>query len=143
MNDIDVFQAQLATLESELSNLPQKETVLTHHFAEGIYGRELLIPADTIVIGRRHRHSTLNIVLSGSISVFMGEGVSVKRIDAPAIFVSPPNTKKIGYTHTDTVFVNVHPATGTDLEAIEAEAIITEEEYTRMVESGKGVLCLG
>lgn len=143
MNDIDVFQAQLAMLESKLSNLPQKETVLTHHFAEGVYGRELFIPADTIVIGKRHRHSTLNIVLSGAISIYMGEGIPAKRIDAPAMFVSPPFTKKLGYTHSDTVFINIHPANCTDVDAIEAEAIITDDEYTRMIESGKGVLCLG
>jgi hypothetical protein len=135
--EIDVFRDQLGLLENRLGQLPQTETVLTHHFAEGVYGRELFIPADTIVIGKRHRHSTLNIVLSGSISIYMGPGVPTKRIDAPAMFVSPPGSKKLGYTHSDTVFVNVHPASGTDLGQIENEVIIPEDE------SGEEVICLG
>lgn len=97
----------------------------THHFADGIYGRELFIPAGTVLTGKIHRHSTLNLLIQGDITVTTPEGM--KRIQAPAVFVSAPGAKKAGYAHTDTIWVNVHPTKITDLAAIEAKFIVPEE----------------
>ena len=73
----------------------------------------------------------------------MGEDVPVKRIEAPAIFTSPPFSKKMVYTHEDTIFLNVHPTEERDLDEIERQFIITEEEYNLLL-SGEGEkLCLG
>lgn len=95
-----------------------------HHFAEGIYGREMRIPAGTVLVGKMHRHSTLNVLAAGEISVNTPEGV--QRLRAPAIFTSPANCKKVGYAHTDVVFLNVHPSEETDLANLEAEFIVPE-----------------
>lgn len=132
----------LFELEQILSNLPQVEEQVSHHFGGGVYARELFIPAGSLIIGKRHRHETLNLVLKGHISIYMGPGVPMKHIHAPAIFPSPPFTKKMGYAHEDTVFVNVHPTTETDLEKIEEEFIITEKEYIHLIEKGD-ISCLG
>ncbi|MFP4086639.1 MAG: hypothetical protein ACLFUL_07585 [Desulfobacteraceae bacterium] len=72
------------------------------------------------------------MVLKGHISVFVAPGLPVKHLYAPDIFVSPPFSKKMGYAHEDTVFVNVHPTKETDLEKIESEFIIKEEEYENL-----------
>lgn len=122
----------LHDVEQVLKRLPQTEEIVTHHFGGGVYARELFIPAGNLIIGKRHRHESLNMVLKGHISVFVAPGLPVEHLYAPAIFTSPPFSKKMGYAHEDTVFVNVHPTTETDLEKIEAEFIITEEEYKRL-----------
>lgn len=106
----------------------------THHFADGIYGRELFIPAGTVLTGKIHRHSTLNLLIQGDITVTTPEGM--RRIQAPAVFVSEPGTKKAGYAHTDTIWVNVHPTKITDLEAIEAKFIVPEELPALTTEKG-------
>lgn len=121
----DPTYAQVKALESEIAKLPDVDCPVTHHFADGIYGREMFIPAGTVLTGKIHRFSTLNLLIQGDITVTTPEGV--RRIQAPAVFVSPPNCKKVGYAHTDTRWVNVHPTKFTDLSAIEAKFIVPEE----------------
>lgn len=116
---------QIRQLEAEIAQLPPTECPTTHYFAEGIYGREMFIPAGTVLTGKIHRFSTLNILLQGDITVSTPEGV--KRIQAPAIFVSPPMGKKVGFAHTDTRWVNVHPTKLADVAAIEQKFIVPEE----------------
>lgn len=117
---------QMKQLEQAIAdNCEPAELKETHHFADGIYGRELFIPAGTVLTGKIHRHSTLNLLIQGDITVTTPEGM--KRIQAPAVFVSEPGTKKAGYAHTDTIWVNVHPTKITDLAAIEAKFIVPEE----------------
>ncbi len=127
---------QLKQLEQAIvDNCEPAELKETHHFADGIYGRELFIPAGTVLTGKIHRHSTLNLLIQGDITVTTPEGM--KRIQAPAVFVSPPGTKKAGYAHTDTIWVNVHPTKITDLEAIEAKFIVPEELPALTKEKGQ------
>lgn len=95
-----------------------------HHFAEGVYGRELRIPAGIAVIGKMHRYSTLNVLAAGQLAVTTPDGPQI--LEAPAIFVSPPGCKKLGVALTDCVFLNVHASHETDLEKLEAELIIPE-----------------
>lgn len=115
---------QIRVLEAAIGELPPAELVETHHFAEGIYGRELFIPAGTVLTGKVHRFATLNILAQGDISVTTPEGV--KRIQAPAVFVSPPGCKKVGFAHTDSVWINVHPSRIQDLAALESKFIVPE-----------------
>jgi len=145
MNEIELFKRKLSLVELEnaLRSFEQVDAPVTHNFADGVYVRELLIPKDSLIIGKRHRKETLNIVLKGCLSLYMGEDVPVKRIEAPAIFTSPPFSKKMVYTHEDTIFLNVHPTEERDLDEIERQFIITEEEYNLLL-SGEGEkLCLG
>lgn len=108
-------------LEAEVAKLPQVVLEVRHHFAPGMYARELTIPAGVTLTGKIHRHAHLNIVSKGSIAVMTEEGVKV--ITAPATFVSPPGTKRAGYALEDTVWTTIHPTQETDLAAIEAEVI--------------------
>lgn len=116
---------QIRSLESEIAKLPPAELVETHHFAHGVYGRELFIPAGTVLTGKIHRDSTLNVLIQGRIRV-TGEDGAVREMEAPAVFVSPANCKKVGFAITDTIWLNVHPTKLTDLAAIEAKFIVPE-----------------
>lgn len=107
-----------------------------HHFAHGVYGRELRIPAGVALVGKMHRHSTLNVLAAGQLAVTTPDGPRV--LTAPAIFVSPAGCKKLGVALTDCVFLNVHASHETDLEKLEAE-LIEPEELTIAGE----VKCLG
>ena len=129
-----IRQLEVAMLE----NLEPAEAPVTHHFADGIYGREMFIPAGTMLTGKIHRFSTLNLLLKGDITVTTPDGV--RRIQAPAIFVSPPGCKKVGYAHTDTIWVNVHPTKLRDLASIEQKFIAPEEPLAITKETNP---CLG
>jgi hypothetical protein len=135
INEIATFKDQLTLkdLEDELLKLEQVEIPTMHSFMGGVYIREILIPKGTLIIGKRHRHETCNILLKGTLSIFMGKHLPVKTLTGPCIFPSEPGAKKMGYAQTDAVFANIHPTYETDLEKIEEEFIIPEEEYIESI----------
>lgn len=123
-----LLRAKVFQAEAVMKTLPQVEMPVTHHFAEGVYGRELFIPKDTILTGKIHKFSQLNILSKGEISVLTEEGV--KRVKAPFHIVSPPGTKRIAYAHEDCVWTTVHGTHEQDLDKIEEHFIAqTETEY--------------
>ena len=149
MNELAIFKQQLnlIELENKLSELEQVEIPIIHDFMGGVYVRQMLAPKDTLIIGKRHRHETCNILLSGKLSVYVGANEPVKHIEGPCIFKSESGAKKMGYTHTDVIFLNIHPTIETDLDKIEAEFIISEEEYMEQIidikKVGEGEKCHG
>lgn len=146
-NDLAIFERQLdlSSLEKELLKLDQVDVPTFHDFMGGVYLRTIAVRAGTLIIGKRHRHESCNMIISGEMSIYMGEDQPTKRISGPCVFKSEAGTKKMGYAHTDVVFVNIHPTRETDLEKIEAEFIIPEEEYllSQSKNLDGGVLCLG
>jgi hypothetical protein len=146
-DELTIFQKQLdlKTLENELAKLEQVDIPTTHTFSGGVYIREIAVPKGTIIIGKRHRHESCNILMKGSMILYMGEDIPTQKITGPLLFTSPPNTKKMAYCEDDVIFLNLHPTMETDLEKIEQEFIIPEEEYLlqeKQLEDG-GIKCLG
>lgn len=132
MNDVTVLQtalrAKVHRAEAVMKTFPQVEMPVTNHFAQGVYARELFIPKDTILTGKIHKYSQLNILSQGEISVMTETGI--KRVKAPFHIVSPPGTKRIAYAHEDCVWTTIHGTLETDLEKIEEHFIAqTENEY--------------
>ncbi len=108
---------------SVLTELPVK-----HYFSEGVYARELFIPADTMLTGKVHKYQNLNILSQGEISVLTEDGI--KRVKAPFTVVSPPGTKRIAYAHTDCVWTTIFVTNETDPEKIvELFTADSEAEY--------------
>ena len=99
---------------------------LKHTFADGVYVRDLTIPKNSLVVGKIHKHKTVNILLKGEITVLTEDGV--KRLKAPMYFTAPAGSKKVGFTHEDTVWLNIHPTKETDLVKIEEE-VITKQSF--------------
>jgi hypothetical protein len=105
-----VSREQIMELEDAIrTQLPPVDfNVLTkHHFADGIYLREVLIPAGMVAVGKIHKTRHLTIIASGTVRITTEEGV--KEITGPAVFVSEPGTKKAAFAVTDTVVMNPHP----------------------------------
>ena len=108
-------------LQSRLQDCPQMECPLKHHFSEGSYGREILLPKGTLAVGKIHKHGHITVVSQGDCSVLTESGV--ERIKAPFTFVSKPGVKRVVYAHEDTIWTTVHVTEETDLEKIEDEVI--------------------
>lgn len=105
---------------------------LRHSFAGPIYVREIFIPKGSIATGRIHRFEHPIFFMSGDVSVF-DEHTGANRIKAPCHFVSKPGTKRVLYTHEDTVIVTVHYV-GEERDIDKIEDIIaawTYEEYEK------------
>jgi len=124
-------------LEAVILELPQLELEIHHHFAPGIYARELRIPKGVVLTGYIHKTEHLNIISAGVIEVSnLGES---KHIEAPCTFVSKPGTKRAGYALQDTVWTTVHATDVTDVPELEdmlvtndyslVEHIVDQDDY--------------
>ena len=118
--------AMLQDGENEVDDLEVK-----HYFAHGTYTRELFLPKGTVLTGKIHRYSCINIITKGKILAVTDEGEY--EIAAPHVFVSGPSVKKAGYALEDTIWINVHPWEGEEnLDLIEHEVIVPSYEVLEM-----------
>lgn len=113
-------------MQSQLENSPTSEGwedhfPLTHRFADGVYAREMLIPADSLIIGKIHRFGHLNIITKGRVAVLTEFGV--EELVAPCTFISKPGTKRVVYAYEDTVWTTLHGTRKTDPDEIEKDII--------------------
>ena len=106
--------------------MPQLEITTRHHFAKGLYAREIVIPAGTILTGKVHAEEHLNIVSKGRIAVWTEDGM--REVAAPFTMVSRPGTKRVGLAIEETVWTTIHanPTDDTDLALLEAKLIEPE-----------------
>lgn len=116
-------RAAIDRLQSAMDAMPQVPQPLTHHFTEGLYGREIFNPKGCLIVTKIHKAPNFSFILKGKLSVITEEGEDV--LEAPGFFITKPGTKRVLYSHEDTVFMTVHPnPTNTDnLETLEAGII--------------------
>ena len=112
MNNLAHRNKMEALEDSILHSGAMVELECKHYFAHGTYTRELFIPKHTILTGRIHLHSTINIISRGKIRVITDDGEH--DIEAPHTFVSGPMVKKAGFTLEDTIWLNVFPWDGSE-----------------------------
>lgn len=140
MNDIEVLdngaiveqpptRAEILLFESELARLEQLDCPLQHTFAPGSYARTIALPMGALVVGKIHKHSHLNIVSRGLVTVVTEFGRET--IDArvmPVVFTSQAGAKRALYCHSDVVWTTVHLTNSTNLADIERETIASDYE---------------
>lgn len=127
---IDVVRdvQQQITDNAELIDVP-----VVHHFAPGVYMRQMDATAGTLVVSKMHRTEHMNILLKGALTVATENGIEYLR--APCVLKSMPGTKRVGYFHEDSSWITVHPTSETDLELIEQQVIVPEEEIDQFLAS--------
>ena len=123
------FKSAIMAAEEYLLALPQVVPEIVHHFAPGIYAREMRIKKGTVLTGKIHKTEHL-CILNGDIDIASQDGTG--RFTGYLTFLSKPGIKRIGYAHEDTVFTTIHAIEGTDIPALEeALAVDTFEQYER------------
>lgn len=115
------LQVMIASLEAELMKLPQVELPIKHHFSKDVYAREMHMHKGMLVVGKIHKHTNLNILSAGEVSVISVDGVF--RAKAPFTLVSQPGAKRVIYAHEDVVWTTIHGTAETDLDKIEDQFI--------------------
>lgn len=122
-NDVTKADIRSEMLEAEklLADLPQTEMPPTHYHAKELYGREITIPAGTLLIGKIHKHSSLNVLIKGKMRLLTEDGVV--ELEAPLTVVSNAGTKRMAYAHTECVWLTVHGTQETELEKIEEDVV--------------------
>ena len=133
-----IFNLQDA-LSAEISagNIKEAELPLTHTFTEGVYAREMFLPAGTLVVGKIHKHEHLNFISKGLVDVLTKEGL--KRLQGPCTMVSPAGVKRAVYVLEDTIWTTIHanPTNEKDLDKIEDFTIAKTYEELDAIEEAK------
>lgn len=115
----------------QASNEPRPGFPTAHHFANGVYAREVFIPQGSIVTGKVHRYEALNVLTMGMLKVYNPEQPEMDKIyQAPFTFVSPANSKRCVYAITDCIWMVIHPAESKDLGKLEDELIMKDYPET-------------
>lgn len=131
MNELSIpdlpWKEKLAYLVERFGKEMQVECPLKHHFAPGVYLREIFMPAGAIVIGKIHKTEHFNIIQKGKVSL-IGEGETCV-LEGPCTFVSKAGIQKVLYIHEDTIWSTVHLTEERDLERLEAQLIEPDSSY--------------
>ena len=115
-----IFKAQDLMLK-----MPQAETVVTDHFADGLYARELFIPAGVCLVGALHKTNHIFTVSQGECYAVTHEGK--EHFVAPYTGQTRPGMKRVIYAVTDTVWTTYHPTDETNPEKIAEQILETEQ----------------
>lgn len=139
------MRQKIFALEHELLKLPQIDIETTHHFAPGIYMRQIRIPKGATVTGAIHKTEHLNILSLGELSVWTDEGI--KRLKASTVMLSQPGIKRVGYAHEDSVWITVHPNVTNERDVEKIRLTLTTNSFEEFLEFNKtekpSLLCQG
>ena len=141
------FQTQIMGLENRIKNINHKDVIigdsdmcpLKHSFSDGIYVREITIPAGMLIIGKIHKHDHPNFLLKGEV-VVITEGGGVEELKAPCSMISKPGTKRALYAKTELVWTTVHlnPTNTEDLDELaKINVVFNWDEYKEYLKSKK------
>lgn len=124
MNEI-ATQDDIVKLQSLMLKGDTIELETRHHFSDGLYARELFIPAGVCLVGALHKTRHLYTVVQGKCRVSTQfENIE---IEAPFMGETIPDTKRVIYAETDCVWITYHPTELTSVEEIE-KAILEPED---------------
>lgn len=146
LTNAEQMREKILALEAGILDCPQMGWETFHHFAPGIYLREVRIKQGHVVTGAIHKKAHLNILAQGEIAVWTEDGM--KRIQAPAVIPSQPGIKRAGYALSDTVWMTVchNPDDLKDIPALEErytaktfeelEKYLAEQEAPKQITEG-------
>lgn len=100
-------RAKVYRLEAVLLTMPQVDCPVRNVFADGLYAREMTLPAGTVITGAVHKTEHITVISKGRVLVLRPEGP--EEFAAPAIFISKPGVKNAVHALEDTVWTTFHP----------------------------------
>lgn len=123
------MQEKVKALEEVLLEVPQVDCPVRHHFAPGIYAREITIPKGTVLTGAVHKTQNLAVLSSGKLQLVTDEGTTI--ITAPHILTVMPGMKNAAYALEDSVWTNFFPTEETDTDVL--VELLTESKATDLI----------
>lgn len=109
-------------MEAIIAMMPAGECTLRRIMLPGWYLKELTIPAGMCLSGHTHLTEHMFMVSQGDHSFWTADE-GVVRVQAPYYGITKAGTKRIGRSHTDTVWTTFHPNPD-NLTADELDAIL-------------------
>lgn len=114
---IDQFEAGM------VNNFPIVVCPLKHRFADGMYIREIFMPAGSLVTSMIHKTTHPYFIMQGAVSVYTERDGEVY-LEAGHHGITVPNTRRVLLVHEDCVWVTCHACEeGETVDQIEARII--------------------
>ena len=106
------MSAKVQALERSMLGQPPVDCPIKHHFAPGMYAREITIPKGTAVVGAVHKTENLVVLSKGRLRIVSDENTI--EVEAPCTLTCKPGAKNAVYALEDSVWTNFFPTTETD-----------------------------
>lgn len=118
--------ARVSALQAKMMAMPERHIIIepVHRFANGLYAREVTLPAGSTAVGHRHTQEHIVIISKGRVRVVTEGGT--EEITAPATMVVPAGRKNCVHALEETVWTTVHATPATSV--AEAEALLIDAE---------------
>ena len=113
------MREQVQQIEDMMQGMPPAFLPIKHYFANGMYAREMFMPAGTILTGAVHKTTHFCILSQGHVHVISEDGIM--DLVAPVTIVSQTGTKRAIHALEDTVWTNIHATNETDLDKLVEE----------------------
>lgn len=127
-------------LESVMAeNFPLVECPLVHTFTDGLYTRQIFMPAGSLITSKIHKTQHQYFILKGAVSVWIDEGEE-QYLEAPYAGVTEPGTRRVLYVWEDCIWITSHPNPDNEnLEQIE-ERIIEKHDNPLLPQGVKDLM---
>lgn len=110
------------------------EPEIVHHFAPGLYAREMRLPKGAFISSKVHKFPGLSILSKGSMALYLDDGTT-KIVHEGFHIVAPAGARRVAIALEDVVWTCMHTTDETDLEKIEAHFIAqTPAEYLEFIQ---------
>ena len=125
---IAAFREQISVLDEAATHdlgKPQEDLMkerypLKHHFAGGLYTREIFMPQGHVCVSFIHKQDHPSFLLEGKVSFLNDEGM-VETIEAPHSIFTQIGAQRVFYIHEDVVWTCVHKTNKTNVRDAELE----------------------
>lgn len=101
-----------------------------HLFADGMYCRQVMMPAGSLVVGHVHKKQAINILASGVIWIKTRMEDDWVEVSAPFVNTTPGGMRKIIYVIEDAYFMNIFRTEETEMDKLYDE-LVEEEVGTK------------
>ena len=116
-------------LEDALRSVPQVDCPIRHHFAPGIYAREITIPKGPVLTGAVHKQESLVVLSAGRLRLVTDDGTL--EISAPHTMTCKPGAKNAALALEDSVWTNFFATEETDTDKL--VEILTESKASDLL----------
>jgi hypothetical protein len=138
--DITAPADEIDEIEAKLLGFPQIDCPVVHHFGPGIYIREVRLPANSLILGHKHKTDHTNILISGKLR-FLNEGGNVVELVGPCVLNSNAG-RKIAYIVEDVIWQNVYATDERDIEKLDEAFVCKSNAWIEFNKNNLITKCL-
>ena len=106
-------KSKMDIFEAELAQLPQLQVPVIHRFTQGLYIREVHVPAGTVFTSRTHKTQHPFVISKGTCDIVDEKG-NITRVSAPHTGITELGTRRVFAVYEDLVLTCFHPTILTD-----------------------------